>query len=413
MTIWGRWLATVLWVSFIFTGISQANGGWVIEREEKPKSPLFKNTQSIAHKLTPEQKEQQLLARTYVKALDEYRDQVRAYWPAGEVSSKSRWVSYSADWEAKRVVDFEYNRMEISVDNQAKGKRVNFAALSKVVRRHVEDVIGSRVSEAVNSDPINKALNKKLADLGAKKQKANNDLVLPELFKNANPTQREIRAYAMKLMKGASVRYQTQTASLAALPVKTNSKITYVIPLPDNRIRKKVKEYTPLVRKQAEQFSLAEDIVMAIIHTESHFNPLARSHVPAFGLMQIVPSTAGRDATRKLFNKPRLLSARYLYDPKRNIEVGTAYLNMLYYDYLKGIKNPESRLYYSIAAYNAGASAVAKAFISQASLQKAIPVINKMTPDQVLKRILTKLPRKETREYVKKVLKHRAYYRRV
>jgi membrane-bound lytic murein transglycosylase C len=150
--------------------------------------------------------------------------------------------------------------------------------------------------------------------------------------------------------------------------------------------------------------------MMAIIHTESHFNPLARSHIPAFGLMQIVPSTAGRDATRKLYKKPSLLSAQYLYNPRKNIEVGAAYLNVLYYDYLKDIKNPESRLYYTIAAYNAGASSVARAFIGKASFTDAVDTINRMTPEQVLERLVKKAPHKETRQYVEKVLKRRAYY---
>ncbi|MCG8671192.1 MAG: transglycosylase SLT domain-containing protein [Pseudomonadales bacterium] len=413
MRMWGRWFASVLWVSLLFTGVSQANGGWVIEREEKTKSPLFKNSKSIANQLTPEQKELQAVASTYIKALDSYRDEIRSHWPNGEVSSKTRWVSYSANWDAKRVVDFEHNRVEISVENKTKGQRIDFASLSKEVRGHVEEVIGTRVSDAVNSDPINRAVNQKLAELGAEKMNPSGELVLPELFKTPNPSERDIRARAMSLMKGASIRYQTLSASLAAMPIKTNNKITYVIPLPDNRMRKKVKEYAPLVRKHAEKFSLAEDIVMSIIHTESHFNPLARSHVPAFGLMQIVPSTAGRDATRKLFKKSKLLSARYLYNPKKNIEVGAAYLNVLYYDYLKGIENPESRLYYSIAAYNAGASAAARAFINKASFKEALPVINRMKPEEVLNRILTKLPRKETRQYVEKVLKRRGFYRRV
>ena len=413
MRMWGRILTNVFWISLLCTGVSQANGGWVIDRDEKAKGPLFKDSKSIANEMTQEEREQQAVAQTYIAALDQYRDDIRAHWPAGEVSSQTRWVSYSASWDAKKVVDFENNRIEISVENKAVGNRIDFASLSVTVREHLEHMIGSRISDAVNEDPVNRAVIAKLASLGAEQDSPSGELVLPELFSNNKPSQQQVRSRAMQLMKGASIRYQALSASLAAVPVKTNNKITYVIPLPDNRIRQKVKEYTPTVRQHSERFALADDIVMAIIHTESHFNPLARSHIPAFGLMQIVPSTAGRDATRKLFKRPKLLSARYLYNPERNIEVGAAYLNMLYYEYLSGIENPESRLYYSIAAYNAGASAVARAFISQASFQKALPVINQMTPDEVLQTLIKKAPRRETRQYVEKVLKRRGYYRRV
>ena len=126
--------------------------------------------------------------------------------------------------------------------------------------------------------------------------------------------------------------------------------------------------------------------------------------------MQIVPATAGRDASRKLFRKPKLLSAQFLYNPKQNIQVGSAYLNMLYFDYLKDIKSPQSRLYYTIAAYNGGASNVAKAFTGKASFRDAIGVINEMTPEQVLERLTTQSPSQETRDYLQRVLQRSALY---
>ena len=85
-------------------------------------------------------------------------------------------------------------------------------------------------------------------------------------------------------------------------------------------------------------------------------------------------------------------------------------MNVLYYQYLKDIKNPESRLYYTIAAYNAGASSVARAFIDKPSFKQAVATINQMTPQQVLDRLVAKAPRQETRQYLKKVLKRRSYY---
>ena len=126
--------------------------------------------------------------------------------------------------------------------------------------------------------------------------------------------------------------------------------------------------------------------------------------------MQIVPSSGGMDASRKLFAKPALLSPDYLYNPEQNIEVGAAYLNVLYYDYLRGIKNPDSRLYYAIAAHNGGASGVARAFVDRASFKDAMVAINAMTPDQVLHRLLTQAPSLETRNYVKKVMERRQLY---
>src|SRR5690606_39614355 len=74
---------------------------------------------------------------------------------------------------------------------------------------------------------------------------------------------------------------------------------------------------------------------LPILETESAFNPMAKSPIPAFGLMQIVPSSAGQDATAKLFGKPKLLAPSYLYNAENNIRVGAAYFNILYYRYFR------------------------------------------------------------------------------
>lgn len=387
-----------------------ANGGWVIERDDRGDSPLLKDRKSIA--MSPEQREQQALSAAYHQALDQEQAQIRKGWASPEVSSVSRWVVYSDDYHAKKVVDFERNQLEISIDGIYSASRLDFAAMSKKVTSELEQTLSTSIASAVAQDPIQKAITSAYESLGkaSSSSDAGSELVLKELFTRPKPSASEVRSVAASLMRKASIRYQALNASVASVPVNTGKKLTYVVPLPDNRLRKKVVEYKPEVSKNAQRFALSPDVMMAIIHTESHFNPLARSHIPAFGLMQIVPSTAGRDATKKLYKKSQLLSAQYLYNPKKNIEVGAAYLSVLYYQYLKDIKNPESRLYYTLAAYNAGASSVARAFIGKSSFTDAVDTINSMTPEQVLQRLTTKAPHKETRDYVKKILKRRAYY---
>jgi len=139
------------------------------------------------------------------------------------------------------------------------------------------------------------------------------------------------------------------------------------------------------------------------MHSESSFNPMARSHIPAFGLMQIVPRSAGVDSYQYLYNKKRILSSSYLYNSENNIKIGSAYLHILYYRYLKKIKNPQSRLYCTIAAYNTGAGNVARTFIGSTNINKAAQTINSMSPDAVLKTLMRKLPYNETKKYLKKV----------
>jgi membrane-bound lytic murein transglycosylase C len=93
-----------------------------------------------------------------------------------------------------------------------------------------------------------------------------------------------------------------------------------------------------------------------------------------------------------------------LYNPKINIETGTAYLKILESRYLRGIENPQSAIYAIIAAYNTGSGNVAKAF-GERSVRAAVKKINTMSSEQVYKHLLANLPYKETRNYLKKVNK--------
>jgi len=406
-------IAQVLLV-FYCLGVMQVNAaGWVVERdsstEEKTKKTKF-NIEDVAASTD----ESDVLMAAYQQAKAIYQQRLKPYWSTSEVSGVNRWVTYADDLKTKRVVDFKRNSIDITVDNKSPNDDVDFVMLSELVNGHLIALLSTTVYDALNDDPLYQAIQKIKGQKDASFEPHDTSLlVFSELFTQHKATKKAVDKVASGMMKKASVRYHDRSASMAPLSVGMSKKITYVVPLPDDRIRKKVREYRPVVRENAKRFGLSEEIVMAIIHTESHFNPLARSSIPAFGLMQIVPATAGRDAANKLFKKPKLLSAKYLFNPLRNIEVGSAYLYVLYYEYLKGIKNPESRLYAAIAAYNGGASKVAKAFIGKASFQDALPTINQMTPEEVLSALIANAPRRETREYLRKVLERRHYYKPV
>ena len=182
--------------------------------------------------------------------------------------------------------------------------------------------------------------------------------------------------------------------------------------MPDNGFLKRASPFVPSAIKMSEEYDVDKNLILAIAQTESSFNPLAQSPIPAFGLMQIVPNSAGLDVNKALNNKDLSPDASLLFQPKDNIGFGAGYLHLLDTRYLSGIKDEKSRLYCIIAAYNTGAGNVASVFHPQRRkvMTPAIDVINTLSPDQVYTRLVNNLPYNETRVYLKKVTKALAQY---
>ena len=89
----------------------------------------------------------------------------------------------------------------------------------------------------------------------------------------------------------------------------------------------------------APEYKLAPQLVLAVMATESNFDPLAVSPKNAQGLMQLMPGTATR------------FKVRQIQDPVQNIRGGMAYLRWL-------LAYFEGDLSLVLAAYNAGEGAV-------------------------------------------------------
>ena len=90
-----------------------------------------------------------------------------------------------------------------------------------------------------------------------------------------------------------------------------------------------------LIYSEAKKNNLPPELVAAVVHTESKFQPTARSGAGAQGLMQLVPRTG------------RWLGASNLMDPAQNVMAGAKYLRYLV-DRFNGNTTA------AIAAYNAG-----------------------------------------------------------
>lgn len=99
--------------------------------------------------------------------------------------------------------------------------------------------------------------------------------------------------------------------------------------------------YDALIADAARRYNLDAGLMKAIMHTESGFNPNARSPVGAQGLMQLMPATARR------FNVSNA------WDPAQNIEGSAKYLRWL-------LNRFNGRVDHVLAGYNAGEGNVDK-----------------------------------------------------
>ena len=97
-----------------------------------------------------------------------------------------------------------------------------------------------------------------------------------------------------------------------------------------------------LVREAAERHKVDPALVRAVIETESNWNPAARSHKGAMGLMQLIPTTAMRFGVNDAYN------------PRQNVDAGVKYLKTL-------LERYRGNLDLALAAYNAGEGAVDRA----------------------------------------------------
>jgi membrane-bound lytic murein transglycosylase C len=166
--------------------------------------------------------------------------------------------------------------------------------------------------------------------------------------------------------------------------------------------------YRPIVDKYAAQYHVSPTLVLAIMRTESNFNPFAVSGAPAYGLMQLVPTSGGREAYKHVQGVDQTPTAEYLFDPDHSIELGSAYLGVLSNTEFHAVDNPDSRDYCVIAAYNTGPRNVTRTFANDK--KEAFDNINHMDSTALYDKLRTGLPMEETRVYVVRVSGYRKQF---
>jgi peptidoglycan lytic transglycosylase len=146
--------------------------------------------------------------------------------------------------------------------------------------------------------------------------------------------------------------------------------------------------YWDAIKKNAALYELDPYVVASLILQESNFDPAARSHANAWGLMQIIPPTGRRLAVAVGI---RRFNTAMLTNGDTNIRLGTLYFKRLVAQF--------GGVYYALASYNAGENRVVRWKAERPGMEE----------DE----FIDDIPFPETQNYVKRVLGIAEDYRRL
>jgi len=116
----------------------------------------------------------------------------------------------------------------------------------------------------------------------------------------------------------------------------------------------RISNYDRVIKKMARRYGFDWRLIAAQIYAESRFDTTAQSHVGARGLMQIMPKTA-----KYLGTSPVKLNI-----PEVNIATGCLYDKRMVTLWKRNVDQPQERLAFALASYNAGRGRVLRSFIT-------------------------------------------------
>ncbi|WP_274598157.1 transglycosylase SLT domain-containing protein [Anoxybacillus flavithermus] len=244
--------------------------------------------------------------------------------------------------------------------------------LSKLASQSLTQVGTSQEKLSESQDKANKSTEKSIYIADKYKQaleKVNTELEKINAIKSKFPQHSKEYQKALKqeieLLKQQKKIYEDQTKDLQRQIKSGKIQQTGIITQKSTSNSVYTGQYADIINKAAKTYGIDPFLIAAVIKQESNFNPRAKSHTGAEGLMQLTPTTA------------KELGVTNPYDPSQNIMGGAKYLAQQLQRFGGNIEK-------ALAAYNAGAGNVLK--------YGGIP------------------PFKETQNYVKKVSQYYSQY---
>ncbi len=334
-----------------------------------------------------------------------YKQSISRVWGADDVltGTQTKWVEYSDDFEKRSVVDFEEGTVTVEVAVELENF-TDSTVVNELMAEAVADLLESRGStcpydsEVDDSEPLTEEpILDGVVDLSPY------SIHDPSEYEMQSKSETEVVAEAIT----------AQSPKYVARTVGDDGEDRVVVQLDFNLVADNLSKNAMLYRDYVEEFSrkfnVEQPLIYAVIEQESYFNPEAVSPAKAYGLMQLVATSGGRDAYNYVYGKDWIPSRSYLFNPRNNIELGTAYLRILMNQF-KNVSNPDCRRLCAIAGYNTGAGNVSRSFTGNVSVQGAVGHINNYSYNQLYSHLTTRLSTSEARNYVAGVTRRREKY---
>ena len=363
---------------------------------------------------------------------EKFKKAVEKKWDTYEESTSKSYVSYSKDLSSRTIVDFEKGEVtiELIVDEEdpkndsydsnsdldlrlftTKLKLSSkFLSINPRLLNVLMMIVFQEDEDSNNDDNVNSSFTKRLSKL-LKEKGDDGEPILKDQLVDASGKAVETVGNTLGIAKDLISDKTKKVRMHFAKDGKKRTIISIKIPLSDNHMEKRRERYKELIEIEARRFNIPTEIALAIAETESAFNPKAKSHVPAYGLMQLVPKTGARDAYQWIYKKDKFISGRYLYKPRNNVELGCAYLSMIRHHYFSAIRDDELAYICAIPAYNTGVGNVSKALINKTNIREASKKANKMNKDELYDKLYSDLSSKEAKNYLKKVWTRKENYK--
>jgi membrane-bound lytic murein transglycosylase C len=327
------------------------------------------------HALTQQDAEKDTLALQTLQ--DNYSDQVTELWGSelAQFSSRTRYVKYSNNYRSRSIIDFQQGSVQVDTLAQQHSKQflkqvIEYTLLAPDAPEYTN--FYTAYSSEVKGTPF---LYQQVRDQDGK--------LIKWHWRAAH--------YANYLIKHNFS--QTQSAN------KQMSSVTFA--LVPNHTLVRMQRYQPLIRQYAKRHGIDENVVRAIIQTESLFNPYALNATGRVGLMQISANSIGQDVFRQQKKYPFYPTQRFMFAPHNNLDLGVGYLNLLDQHYLSAIKDPNSRHFAMLASYIAGPKNMLQTFSKDKT--EAFAMINSLSSYEVYQSLTSKLTRPEIKDYVYQV----------